>query len=90
MKYQTILCSLETDYVQCVLTRGDRNRRKFDFQAFVFNGCFSPMMAAMALFIEESLSARDCAVSSSLSELILPKAPREMAIVPVLGKVTEI
>lgn len=74
MKYQTILYSLEIDYEHFVLKRGDRNRRKFDFQAFVFNGCFSPMTTAMAFFIQESLSARDCAVSYSLSELILPKA----------------
>lgn len=75
MKYQTILYSLEIDCVHCVLKRR-RDRRKFDFQAFVFNGCFSPMMAAMAFFILESLWASDCAVSYSLSELILPKALR--------------
>ena len=76
MKYRMILYSLEIDCVHCVLKRGDRNRRKFDFQTFVFNGCFSPMVAAMALFIQESLWARDCAVSYSLSELMLPRALR--------------
>ena len=69
MKYWTILYALEIDCVHCVLKRGDRNRRKFDFQTFVFNGGFSPMVAAMALFTQESLWARDCAVSYSLKDM---------------------